>query len=426
MNQYSYICIDGDGQKVEGLLQADNDESARIKLMEQGLKIIRVDLCTNDELFDASKSMADESLEIIDFQEDQPFEFDQAAWNSELDFIDISSKGSHFTVHGLPLSASLRTLAEETSSKKIASEFRKIAVDLEQDTTIEDSLAQRLKKIPDNLESLIRAGIQTDKLEIIIEDYIESQRFLTQSRHKVLTSLFYSIFLILFTFLLFYFLMVVVVSNYKSIFADFGLGLPAITELTFYISDFISQYGLQLVGFLTLISMGVWFSFDLFKMQAFRRQLLNTIPFFGGILSYTSIAQFCRMLATLIEAKIRLPEAIELAAGVTKDPNLIAGCQVLTQRIAKGINIDIVSKEIFHFPRYFASLFRWQDRTEIFIDSLRTSSNIFQAKATAKTGALVFVVQPLVLIGIILIIGVPVLALIIPLFKLLNMYMPYF
>lgn len=417
MKRYSYICIGNDGQEKDGFLQAKNDESARIKLMEQGLKIVRLDLYSDELSIDSETT---EASEITEFSSNQLAEYGKAAWNPESEFIDNLPKSSQLNIHGLPLSASLRTLAEETFSRKLAHTFQRIALDLEQGTTAEDSFSRHLKHVPHSLESLIRAGAQTDQLESIIEDYIESQRLLAQSRHKIMTSLFYSGVLILATFLLFYFLMVTVVANFKSIFMDFGMELPGITILSIFVSDFLAAYGLQILAILTLSSLGIWFSFDLLKMQPIRRRLINAIPVFGGILNYTSIAQFCRMLATIIEAKIKLPEAIELAAKTTKDPNLIAGCELLKQRTKEGFNLAQASIEIPHFSKNFIHIFRWQDRPEIFIDSLRASSNIFQAKANMKTGALVFALQPIVLAGIMCVIGIPILAIYIPLIKLLN------
>lgn len=417
MNRYSYICIDSDGQEKDGFLQAKNDESARIQLMEQGLKIVRLDLCSGEE---SAHSDTTEALEIKDFSSDQLAEYGKAAWNPDSEFLDHLSKSSQLNVHGMPLSASLRTLAEETSSRKLAHTFQRIAIDLEQGTTTEESFSRHLKHVPHNLESLIRAGAQTEQLESIIEDYIESQRLLMQSRQKLMTSLFYSSVLILGAFLLFDFLMISVVRSFRSIFLDFGTELPGITILVMRISDFLVAYGLPMLAILMFSFAGIWFSFDLFKMQAIRRRLINQIPILGSILNSISIALFCRMLATIIEAKIKLPEAIELAAKTTKDPNLIAGCELLKQRIREGLNLSDASIEIPHFSKSFIHIFRWQDRPDIFIDSLRASSNIFQAKANMKTGTLVFILQPLVLIGIIFSIGLPIVAIYLPLIRVLN------
>ena len=420
MKRYSYICIDVDGVEIKGFLEAESDESARIMLMERGLKIIRVDLASIDGVPVTKESSDDEPLEITDFQRDALSTYGKTAWNSDSEFIDIVSTNSPYRIHGLPLSASLRTLAEETSSPKIAEEFRNIANDLEQGTLAEDSFQQHLKNVPTNLKSLIRAGVKTGKLEAIIEDYIESQRFLTKSRHKILTSLFYTSVLFLGILVLYYLFMVIVVQGFKSIFIDFGTELPTITEITFYISDLIFHYGLETFLILICILVIIWFSFSLFKMQAARRRLLCLTPIFGSILNYTSIAQFCRMLATIIEANIKLPEAIELAAKSTNDPNLTAGCRVLKKRLAEGTTLAEASAKSPHFSKSFVYLFRWQDRPEIFIDSLRASSNIFQAKANMKTATLVFVLQPIGLLGIIFIIVLPIVSLFLPLIKLLN------
>ncbi|WP_339730120.1 type II secretion system F family protein [uncultured Gimesia sp.] len=417
MNRYSYSCIGNDGQEQNGFVQAKSDEAARIKLMEQSLKVVRLDLCSNEE---STSSDTTEVSEAIEFSSDQLAEYGKTAWNPETEFIDHLPKSSQLNFHGMPLSASLRTLAEETSSRKLAQTFQRIALELEQGTTAEESFSRHLKHVPHNLESLIRAGAKTEQLEPIIEDYIESQRLLMQSRHKIMTSLFYSSVLALGTFLLFYFLMISVVRSFRSIFLDFGTELPGITILTMHISDFLVAYGLPMLAILMFSFAGIWFCFDLFKMQAIRRRLINQIPILGCILNYTSIALFCRMLATIIEAKIKLPEAIELAAKTTKDPNLIAGCELLKQRTKEGFNLSDASIEIPHFSKNFIHIFRWQDRPDIFIDSLRASSNIFQAKANMKTGTFVFALQPIVLIGIIFSIGMPIVAVYLPLIRLLN------
>ncbi|HBL47637.1 type II secretion system F family protein [Gimesia sp.] len=417
MSRYSYSCLNKEGQELQGIIEAASDESARIKLMEQGLKILRVDLLLSESDIDAGKS---ERLEIENFECVQLSDFGKAAWYSDSEYVSDLPNFSQPEIHGIPLSASFLTLAEETSSRKLSRIFQNIANDLEQGMPPEDSLGRNLNSIPHHLESIILAGAQTAHLESIIEDYIESQRCLAQSRHKIQISLFYSGVLIAASFLLLYFLMVTVVASFESIFEGFGTELPSLTVLAFQISDLLSEHGLQILGWFLLLSVAFWFGFDLFKLQPVRRRLINKIPVFGGILSNTSYAQFCRMLATMTEAKIYLPDAIELSAKTTNDPNLIAGCQVLKSRMKEGLSLSETSSGIPQFSKSFIHIFRWQDRPDIFIDSLRASSNIFQAKANMKTGSLVFALQPIILAGILIIITFPIGAIYLPLIKLLN------
>lgn len=419
MSRYSYSCLNKEGQELQGIIEAASDESARIKLMEQGLKILRVDLLLSESDIDVDAGKS-ERLEIENFECVQLSDFGKAAWYSESEYVSDLPNFSQPEIHGIPLSASFLTLAEETSSRKLSRIFQNIANDLEQGIPPEDSFGRNLNSIPHHLESLILAGAQTKHLESIIEDYIESQRYLAQSRHKIQISLFYSGVLIAASFLLLYFLMVTVVASFESIFEGFGTELPSLTVLAFHISDLLSEHGLQILGWFLLLSVAFWFGFDLFKLQPVRRRLINKIPVFGGILSNTSYAQFCRMLATMTEAKIYLPDAIELSAKTTNDPNLIAGCQALKSRMKEGLSLSETSSGIPQFSKSFIHIFRWQDRPDIFIDSLRASSNIFQAKANMKTGSLVFALQPIILAGILIIITFPIGAIYLPLIKLLN------
>lgn len=419
MKKFSYLCIRYDGEEVSGFLFADSDEAARIKLMGQGLKIIRVDLCETADSTD-SDSGRDEAAEITEFEKASLEDFGKTIWSSEPDYLDTIRKSSQHQIQGLPLSASLRTLSEESPSRSLARTFEKMAVDLEQGRTTEQTFQNYLQSVPQNLSSLIRVSARTDKLESVIEDYIESERLLKQSRHKLLAVFFYSATLILGSFLLFYYLMTIVLGSYKVLLLDLGTELPGLTVSMLRISDVLTNYGIKIV-LVTLVSiLLIWFSFDFLKMRAMRRRLINRIPVFGTILRNTSVAQFCRILAGLIDARVTLPEALTLAAQMTRDPNLIAGCEILIKQTNAGFSLMESAQSSPHFTKSFIHLFRWQDQPQIFVESLRASSNIYQAKADLKTGSLFIILQPILIIGMLILLGFPILAVYLPMLRMLK------
>ncbi|QDV21405.1 Type II secretion system protein F [Gimesia panareensis] len=419
MKQFSYLCIGYDGEEVSGFLSADSDESARIKLMGQGLKIVRVDLCETADSTDTA-SGRDEAAEITEFEGVSLEDFGKTIWSTQPDYLDTIRKSSQHQIQGLPLSASMRTLSEESPSRSLARTFEKMALDLEQGRTTEQTFQEYLQSVPQNLSSLIRVSASTDKLESVIEDYIESERLLKQSRHKLLAALFYSAILILGSFILFYFLMTIILGSYKVLMLDLGIELPGLTILMIKTSDVIANYGIKIL----LITLGsallVWFSFDFLRMRAMRRRMINRIPVFGTILSNTSVAQFCRILAGLIDARVKLPEALTLAAQMTRDPNLIAGCDILIKRTNAGFSLMESAQSSPHFTKSFIHLFRWQDQPQIFVESLRASSNIYQAKADLKTGTLIFILQPVLIIGMLILLGIPIVAVYLPMLKMLK------
>jgi len=148
--------------------------------------------------------------------------------------------------------------------------------------------------------------------------------------------------------------------------------------------------------------------------------MLNQIPMLGGILSSTSISQFCRIMAGLIDARVKLPEALTLAAQLTRDPNLIAGCEILIKRSNAGFSLMESGQSSPHFSKSFIHIFHWQDRPQVFVESLRASSNIYQAKANLKTGTLIFILQPVMIASMLFLLGLPIVAIYLPMIKLLN------
>lgn len=419
MKQYSYLCINSDGQEVSGFVNARSDESARIKLMEQGLKIVRVDLIESDQTPDSEFSDGD-AVDITEFEGESLEDYGKAVWDVSTDYLDSIRNKRQPQIEGLPLSASLRTLAEESLSISLARTFQRMALDLEQGRSQEDTFQRHLQSVPQNLATLIHVSAGTEKLESVIEDYIASERQRRQARHKLLTSFFYSIVLILGSLILFYFLMTIIVGNFKSLFEDFGTELPGLTVLMISVADLLTKHGIK-IAFIVIGGMSlIWFSFDFLKKRALRRRLLNQIPVFGSILSNTSISQFCRMLAGLIDARVKLPEALMLAAQMTRDPNLIAGCEVLIKRTNAGFSLMESAQSSPHFTKSFIHIFRWQDHPQVFVESLRASSNIYQTKADLKTGTLIFILQPVLISGMLFLLGIPIVAIYLPMIKLLN------
>lgn len=419
MKKFAYLCIGNDGQEVSGFLYADSDESARIRLMEQGLKVIRVDLCESNGS-DEVTSSTDEVVEITEFEEEPLTVYGKSVWNTEPDYLDSLRSSQQIQIQGLPLSASLRTLAEESPSISLARTFRKMARELEQGRTAEETFEKHLPSVPQNLSTLIRVAANTDKLESVIEDYLESERLLRQSRHKLSVSFFYSALFFCGSFLLFYFLMTIVLGSFKTLLEDFGTELPRLTTFMLGISGILTDHGFKIICTMLGGTLLIWFSFDLLKMRALRRRILNRIPILGGILSSTSISQFCRIMAGLIDARAKLPEALTLASQLTRDPNLIAGCEILIKRSNAGFSLMESAQSSPHFTKSFIHIFRWQDRPQVFVESLRASSNIYQAKANLKTGTLIFILQPVMIASMLFLLGLPIVAIYLPMIKLLN------
>jgi type IV pilus assembly protein PilC len=112
-------------------------------------------------------------------------------------------------------------------------------------------------------------------------------------------------------------IMIVVIPKFKSIFSDFHLKLPAVTQVLLDTSDWFAK-GPPIPGWMVVLISPVLVTMilKLLRMSDGGRYFVDVvklkIPILGMILSKTSIARFTRTLGTLISAGVPILDAINI------------------------------------------------------------------------------------------------------------------
>ena len=85
-----------------------------------------------------------------------------------------------------------------------------------------------------------------------------------------------------------------------------------------------------------------------------------------------------------------------------------------------GFSAESEARRLGNFPRSVVMLFRWQGQPEAFARALRSSGELFATQARLHVGILGLLLQPLLLFFIVAFVGAMVVAMFLPLVKLLN------
>ena len=99
---------------------------------------------------------------------------------------------------------------------------------------------------------------------------------------------------------LFIFVNAVVVAQFEKIFRDFGVPLPKMTIAMLMFSHALRD-GWEGFVFLAGLAVVLWVGFRLFLRPSTRRSLACKVPVVGTVWRYTSWAEFCHLLALLLE-----------------------------------------------------------------------------------------------------------------------------
>ena len=148
--------------------------------------------------------------------------------------------------------------------------------------------------------------------------------------------------------------------------------------------------------------------------------MINAIPIVGSLFRYLSLSRFCHLLAVLVEFEIRLPDALRMAGDSTRDANIRQGGRLAAENVEQGSSLAEAGSATPHFPPDVVHLFRWESRKDAFRDALHGAAEMFAARAQTQSGLIPVLVEPIMLLVVGVTIGSIIIALFMPLIKLVN------
>jgi type II secretory pathway component PulF len=239
-------------------------------------------------------------------------------------------------------------------------------------------------------------------------------------RNRVLVALTYPIAVAGAAVLLNVAILMTVVPQFKRIFEDFGTQLPAMTLLLITVSDLIIDYGVVLGVLLLLLALALLIAMRTRPALPLRAALLTAMPGIGRMYLLTCLAQFSRMLALLVRCDCPLPLALSLAASSSQNAWLEARCLTLISELERGEPLSSAARYARGIPPEMRQLFRWSERKRTFPEALDAAAEMFDSRASLQSNVIGPILEPFVIVLTGLTVGTIVMALFLPLIKLLN------
>jgi type II secretory pathway component PulF len=339
---------------------------------------------------------------------------------SDDDFVTVADQLETITAQRLPLVASLRTLVEEAPRPRLRHAVNRVIAALDEGRSLEEALGGLRSAVPKRMAILFEHSAHAGRLPFLIQQAVEQFRMTAELRRRVIVNLTYPLILLLLAAVICGAFLLVIVPGFKKMFEDFDTSLPSLTVLLIAVSDLLVNYAVILV--FALLAGGAIIAVILFRSEEanWRHSILRRIPFVGGLFRAASLSGFCRMLAVLVDSGYSLIDAFRIAAAANDDARLSASAQSITADLERGISPVDAVRVSEAFPREMLPVFRWADQKGLFIEALRGAADIYAARSQMNSGVFAVVLEPVVMFGVASTIGLILLALFLPLIKLLN------
>ena len=322
----------------------------------------------------------------------------------------------------LPLIQSLNILLEQTKGRY----FKKVITSIREDVEAGASLNQAKRKFPkvfDDLYcNLIGSGEQSGSLDIMlrrISDYIEK---ILKLRSQVRQAMAYPIAILCFSALVMIFMMWKVIPVFASIFIELGAKLPALTQLTVGLSNFVANnIVLLFLGIIILILGLRYFRRTHMGRRIFDRLLLR-IPLFGSLLGKVAISRLTRTLSTLLSGGVAMLESLKITSSTTG--NVIIEESVLDARrqVEEGRTLSDSFKETGRFPFLLTQMVSVGEATGTLDAMLSKLADFYDDEVNATVATLLSVLEPILLIFVGGMVGLMIVSMYLPIFDLMQKF----
>jgi len=320
---------------------------------------------------------------------------------------------------GLPILQALDTILESGRGKlnEILSAIRE---DVKGGMAFSNAFEKYPRVFPHLYIASIQAGERTGDLPQTIRRYIAFLKRTEGFRGKIVAALFYPAILVTVAGLAVSLLLLYVVPTFSQIYADSGAALPMLTQMLINFTGFLRRY---LLLFLALFFVAAtlfrrWsetetgrFAVDSMKIRT---------PVLGAVLTRYAVAGFTRTLATVLGSGIPIVEALRMSVGTLNNKALERGLLTAVLRVEEGSKLSSALESIKLMPPLALRMLSVGESTGSLEEMLSDISDYFEEEIERNLQVLTTAIEPAIMIVMGVVIGVIIIAMYLPIFKIAN------
>ncbi len=323
---------------------------------------------------------------------------------------------------GVPLAQGITLLSENTKNPKFCSVLTNISYRLSSG----DDLSICLRKYP-NLFAPITIGlIEAGEVGGILDKVLDRIATLIEDQEKIKSqingALIYPVIILVLATTVSLGLLIFIVPKFEEMFKGFGADLPGLTKFMLTLSRFVTSPYFAIFAPITIF-LGLYLFKQYYKTEKGKEFIDNTIlniPLFGPLILISEMASMSDTLSTLMNSGITLVEGLERCIAASSNQIIKNTLYLSTVEVAQGQELSLSLSKSKVIPKLVVSMIKIGEETgqlSFMLDNLQV---FYKRELEATVSALTKAMEPAVIVVVASIVGTIVIALYLPMFKLIT------
>jgi type IV pilus assembly protein PilC len=388
---FSYQAQTDDGQRLSGVIDAPDADTALQRLQMLRLRVV--------ELEPAKQPRSTRPIRGDAF----------VAFNQQL---------AQLTKAGMPVERGLRLIAADMRRGRLSRTIAEVAAELESGIPLGQAFEKHRRQFPTLYGQLLDAGVRSGNLPgilLTLGRHLETEQRL---RGMLWRTFSYPAMVLTGLVLVLLFVGAQVLPQFKPMYEEFHLALPAITQILLYAAR-ATPY--LLVVFVALL-VGLPILWAILRVAGQDRAAMDwlvlPLPLVGPVIKLSLVARWLDALKIGVDAGLDLPASITLASDVVGSPFIRRDGKAMIAALEAGQSL--VPVEMRLIPTTVPAAMEFAAGHNDLPTTLGTLSEMYQRQAELRLESVPTILTPLLVILIALLVGFVVGGLFAPLLSLIQ------
>ena len=320
----------------------------------------------------------------------------------------------------IPIVQSLTILETQMRRGLLKSAVGDIIADIKGGDTLSIAMSKHPKVFDKLYVNIINAGEISGTLDAILERLATYREKTQKLKRKIISAMMYPTTVILASCAILSAIMMFIIPRFAKMFQEMGVALPWLTAALISVSNFLFVYWYSIFG----IPVAVFIIFKLIGKIDICRLIIDRlkfrIPVFGKLINKSVVSKFARTLATLISSGVPILEALNNVRNVTGNVAMSKAVNKIHDSIREGESISRPLKESKICEAMVVNMVEIGEQTGELDKMLTKIADNYDNDIDSLVESLTSLLEPFIVIFLGISVGTIVIALFLPLIKLMN------
>jgi len=389
MAKFTFTAIAPDGATVAGIEEAVTASMARRALVERNLAPVQVV----------------EKKSILQFELTK-----EKVPRREL--MHFSRQMAAFMKAGIPVLEALEVLSQEVGSKQFQRILAEMGEALRAGETFASAADAHPEAFPPYYLGILRSAELTGNLDSVLEQLAEYIDRDTEARRKITSALIYPGIVLILSIAAVVVITAFVLPRFKQFFNSLHAKLPIPTRALIAVANFCVSDWFVFAGLAAVLVALILFTTSTDRGRAARDVVVLRFPVLGDLIRTAILERFCRILCSMVEAGVPLPEALLVTGNATTNAVFQRGLESAREEMLRGEGLAGPLAHTDLFPAAARRMFLVGESTGTLDQQLHTAAEYFDRELDYKLKHFTSLFEPAIILFVGVIVGFVAIALV--------------